>query len=252
MAAFDPAMRKALLPLLLLLTVTAYAAQPRRRAVRPPEAAAPAVVVIADDFRDGARGWDTGFADYPATATDMELEAAIAPRPPELGAGTAMRVHSNNHSDDVFIFLKKKLTAADGIVPNQRYEISYRLGMASNVGAMCAGIGSPSESVYLKAGGWPEEPISLLIHGYWRMNVDIGAQSQGGAAASVAGNMANGSDDCGMDAPFRPFERLHRHTAIITSSPTGELWLLAGTDSGFEGIQTIYYTAITATLTPVP
>jgi hypothetical protein len=69
---------------------------------------------------------------------------------------------------------------------------------------------------------------------------------------SVAGNISNGSDQCQGDAPFLTIERVHTHPVPIAANEAGEIWLLVGTDSGFEGRQTVYYRSIEATLTPVP
>ena len=48
----------------------------------------PAPITVSYDFRNGARGWEAGFADYPP-ATDKgglyELKAEIQALPPELG-----------------------------------------------------------------------------------------------------------------------------------------------------------------------
>ena len=51
--------------------------------------------------------------------------------------------------------------------------------------------------------------------------------------------------------PYVPPLRSHVHKFPVISSDSGELWLLVGTDSGFEGKTTVYYQQITATLVPV-
>ena len=224
----------------------------RRRAVVSPVVA---TVVVADDFRNGPLGWQAGFADYsPVNESIMEFASGVRALPAELGVqGTGFFMQSHNRSDDVFMFVKKKLTRADGIRPNQAYEVSYEIAMASNAGGNnCAGIGGhPGFSVAIKAGASPIEPLSeLRSDNHYRMNVDIGQQSQGGSAASVAGNISTGSDQCLSNAPFRTISRSHRHPVLVTSNAFGEIWLLVGTDSGFEGLTRLYYQNIKATLTP--
>lgn len=247
-------MRKALAPLLLLLFLlltTTTEAQTRRRSVRPP--VGPETVVIADDFRSGARGWEAGFSDYSPLNDDMDLQSGIRPLPPEIGMGTGFLLNGHNRSDDLFMFLKKRLTAADGIRAGQRYIASFQIVVASRAGSNCAGIGGqPGESVFLKAGATGEEPRVELRNNYYTLSADKGGQALGGPAASVAGNIANNSALCSGNAPFLSIVRNHRHNALVTASANGELWLLAGTDSGFEGLTTLYYQSITATLTPVP
>jgi hypothetical protein len=147
------------------------------------------------------------------------------------------------------MFLKRRLTQADGIVPGQRYEIAYTLRFASNACSECGGIGGgPGTSVFMKAGAAPIEPIPYGPN--QRMNVDIGSQSQSGIATSVAGNIANG---LAYD-PAPPYVSLtltHHHTSQVTASANGELWLLVGTDAGFEGLTQLFYQRIDVTLVPV-
>jgi hypothetical protein len=68
---------------------------------------------------------------------------------------------------------------------------------------------------------------------------------------AVAGNIVNGTTNCFEGAPFVTVSRSHLHTSIVTSSDQGELWLLVGTDSGFEGRTTLYYQSVSAMLVPV-
>lgn len=124
----------------------------------------------------------------------------------------------------------------------------------------CAGVGgAPGESVFLKAGASPAEPLALLgppssdprVSPNLGMNVDKSNQSQGGIAASVTGNIANGQPcDLGL-RPFVSLQRTHQHTSLVNASSRGELWLLVGTDSGFEALTALYYQRIDVSLVPV-
>ena len=44
---------------------------------------------------------------------------------------------------------------------------------------------------------------------------------------------------------------VHQHTSLVNANSDGELWLLVGTDSGFEALTAIYYQRIDVTLTPI-
>src|SRR6266571_4731200 len=127
----------------------------------------PSPVSISFDFRNGAQGWQAGFADYPP-ATDKngfyELLAEIRTLPAELGtSGTGFYIQGNNHSDDLFMFLKRRLDSSDGIVAGQTYQITFTLVFASNAPSGCVGVGgSPGDGVTLKAGASPAEPLALL------------------------------------------------------------------------------------------
>ena len=220
----------------------------------------PLPITVSYDFRNGAQGWQAGFADYPP-ATDngfYELKAEIQALPPELGAnGTGFYIQGNNHSDDLFMFLKRRLSSEDGILPGQTYEITFKVVFASPAQTGCAGIGgSPGESVFMKAGASPAEPRALLsstpgLFSWLRMNVDKSNQAQSGIAASVVSTIANGRP-CDPSSPgYVSVERVHQHTSLVNANSKGELWLLIGTDSGFEGPTGIYYQRIDVTLAPV-
>ena len=224
----------------------------------------PSPVSVSFDFRNGSLGWEAGFADY-SPATDKngfyELKAEIRNLPPELGvSGTGFYIQGNNHSDDLFMFLKRRLNSADGIVAGQAYQITFMLVFASNAESGCVGAGgSPGDGVTLKAGASPAEPKALFASvtsdprdsAYLRMNVDKSDQSQGGIAASVSGNIANGRPCDYGPYPYVSIQRTHQHTSLVNANSKGELWLLVGTDSGFEALTGLYYQRIDVTLTPV-
>jgi hypothetical protein len=207
------------------------------------------------DFRQGAQGWEAGFAEYGSEMQGMMLEGEIRPLPSELGInGTGYYLQGINHSDDLFMFLERRLGTDDGVVPGQEYRVMFTIVFASNAPSGAVGIGgSPGESVYLKAGASMVEPEVYLDSdtGYYLMNVDKGSGNSGnGTAASVVGAIANG-----LSAEENPryisLERQHEHQYTITASPDGGLWLLVGTDSGFEGLTGIYYQSIAVTLIPL-
>lgn len=214
---------------------------------------------ISFDFKDGESGWVAGFADYHADQADeLMLDAGIEPLPDEMRAcGTGFYIQGLNLSDDLFMFLKRRLGPEDGVEANRTYRVRFQIVFASNAPSGCFGIGgAPGESVYLKAGASGVEPVPELgVDGYYRMNVDKGNQSSGGPAASVAGNIANGIRCEDLPAPGNcPYVSLpvwHRHDHEVTANADGELWLLVGTDSGFEGLTGLYYQRIEVRLVPV-
>lgn len=215
-------------------------------------------VEIEYNFQFGAQGWTAGFADYPPNiGTGYELDAGIRPMPRKLTRmpRNGFYVQGHNRSADLFMFLKRRLAREDGVVAKRAYRVEYVITLASNAASNCVGIGgAPGESVFLKAGASLIEPLAVLQpNGYLRMNVDKGNQSQSGAAASVAGNTANGIP-CEQAFPTLPFaliQRSHQHPNSVTANANGELWLLVGTDSGFEGLTRLYYQSIRVRLIPV-
>ena len=223
----------------------------------------PSPVSVSFDFRNGALGWQAGFARYPPD-TDRDgfyqLLAEMRSLPPELGVnGTGFYIQGNNHSDALVMFMKRRLSADDGIVAGQSYQVNFTIVFASSAPTGCFGAGgSPGDSVNLRAGASPAEPLALL--GIFRpfrdleMNVDIGGgggPNKDGLAASFAGTIANGLPcDLGPH-PWVSIQRSHQHTTLVNANSRGELWLLVATDSGFEGLTALYYQRIDVTLTPV-
>jgi hypothetical protein len=213
----------------------------------------PQPVSASFDFSRGTQGWAAGFADLPANPnSSYELESGLRPLPAELGTpGTGYLLQSHNRSDDVFMYLKRKLGAADGVVPNQDYQVRFAIKFASNAPSDAFGAGgAPGESVILKAGAGPVEPQPVDQNGFVRLNVDIGDQTTGGPAASVVGNIANGRE-AGGTVPYVSLTKQHAHTFIARSDSAGNLWLLVGTDSGYEGITALYYQQIAVQLSPL-
>src|SRR4030095_10035784 len=195
------------------------------------------------DFRSGRLEWAAGFADYsPEMVDQLQLDAGLRSLPQELRlAGPGFLLSGANQSDDLFMFLKRRLATADGIQPAQRYEVEYSIVFASAAQTGCGGIGgSPGESVFLKAGATSVEPEPFLNgeENHFRMNIDKGNQAIDGPDASLVGDVANGLPCDPANAPFVSLRREHRHTA--TAGAGGELWLLIATDSGFEGTTTLY------------
>jgi hypothetical protein len=211
------------------------------------------------DFRQGAQDWEAGFAEYAPEMQGMMLEAEIRQLPSELGIhGTGYYLQGMNHSDDLFIFFKRRLGTEDGVVPDQEYRVMFTIVLASNAPSGAVGIGgAPGESVYLKAGASPVEPEVYLDSDadYYFMSVDKGVgNNESGTAASVVGDIANGlpADEVDMEnPPYVSVKRQHEHEYTVTAGLDGELWLLLGTDSGFEGLTAIYYQSIAVTLSPV-
>ena len=206
-------------------------------------------VVREFDFSSGDQGFTSGFADLPADY-DPEFYNLVAHHrnlPAELGVGKGLFISGINHSDDLWMFWKKKLT---GLQPSTEYQVVLDIEMASNVAPGLVGVGgAPGESVYVKAGASQAEPlVAPDSEGQLRLTVDKGNQSTSGSAAAVLGNVAKEKDDSDQ------YAILHRNNRSIqqsaTTSADGSLWIFFGTDSGFESTTALYYTHAAAVLTP--
>jgi hypothetical protein len=211
-------------------------------------------LVLHSDFSRGSKSWLAGFSDYGLTTGDLRLLAELRGVPDELSsAREGLYLQSMNRSDDLFMFLKKNVSTADGLRPNQAYQVSFDIRFASNAPTGCSGAGgSPGESVYLKAGAVVNEPVALLgSAGDVGLNADKGQQSQSGRDATVLGNIANGQPCQGDAFPYVRVRNKYTQSHEVRTDDRGSLWLLVGTDSGFEGLTGLYYESITVKLSPL-
>ena len=194
-------------------------------------------------FQSDAEGWTAGFADLPADfePSIYELDAGHRPLPSGL-SGHGLWIQGHNRSDDLFMFFKRRI---DGLSPNATYAVSASLALATNVPAGSFGIGgSPGESVFVKAGASTVEPVAEGDR--LRMNIDKGNQSTSGESMVVVGDVAH-PEVVGEEYRIKSLDNAD-NPVHATADGTGGLWLIVGTDSGFEGLSTFYYARITYTL----
>ena len=212
-------------------------------------AQAPGDLEFSYGFESDAEGWTAGFADLPADYDQAiyELDSEFRALPEGLeGNGIYLRGH--NRSDDLFMFIKKQV---EELTPGASYRVTASIDLATNVMAGLMGIGgSPGESVYVKAGAAAVEPITETDgQGWLRMNIDKGNQANRGAAMAVLGNIAHPEV---MGDEYRIKTLVSLDSPIeVTADDDGRLWLIAGTDSGFEGPTAIYYSNVAFTLSAV-
>ena len=202
------------------------------------------------DFTADAEGWMGGFCDYPpSSGIGYDLMFGWASLPAELPAGGGLRMNGNNHSDDLFMYVTR---AISGLRPNAAYVMDVVLVIATNASADCGGIGgSPGAGVFVKIGASATEPSAQPDSlGWLRLNLDKGNQSVGGADLKVVGNISN-TLPCvtGTAAPYQA-KTLTLSNFAVTSSSDGKVFAVLGTDSGFEGVTTLFYDRVSITLTP--
>ena len=200
------------------------------------------------NFSAGAEGWIGDFADYPNEPSveqfyQLEFSHTGLPAPLNTTDG-ALRLSGINKSDDLFMFIKKKIT---GLEAGKKYTVNLTIDFATDVANNMVGIGgSPGESVFVKAGAVALEPKKMIntSENWFRMNIDKNNQSNSGNDMKVIGNFANGTK-----VNTYTIKQLSTITPItVQANPQGEIWLVVGTDSGFEGRTTIYYNSVKATI----
>ena len=121
----------------------------------------------------------------------------------------------------------------------------FEVELATPYPAKSVGVGgSPASSVFLKAGASTTKSEKVKDGTYYKLNLDKGNQAEGGKDLVVIGNLANGKE-------VEEYTLIQRSNVgkpfTVKTDAKGEIWLILGTDSGFEGNQFIYYTRIKVT-----
>lgn len=212
-------------------------------------------LVLEYTFDENLEGWDGCFAELPVDYEEdiYRLEFGYEQLPQELGLERrSLYISSNNASDDVFMFIKRQVGQLEGLEPHTTYQVRYELDLATNAPTGAVGIGGPpGEAVYVKVGASLEEPQRVDVDGFYEMNIDKGGGNKSeGRNALLIGNIAKKSPEYNYDYEIKTLDNLYRPLEITTDE-SGKLWLLAGTDSGFEGTTSLYYTSVKVFLTKV-
>ena len=210
-------------------------------------------ITLNYDFEKNADGWQAGYSDYPSNLSlnDSLVVYALSyghgPLPASIiPAQKGMCIRGHNRPDDLFMFFKKKIT---GLTPNASYSIAFDIELASNVATNAVGVGgAPGEDVILKAGAKGYEPVNNTVQGFYRINIDKGNQAAGGTDMKVLGHIGVANNT----TAYALINRNNYNKQLVTSANSnGELWLITGTDSGYEGLTQLYYSNIRVVLQPL-
>jgi len=213
------------------------------------------VVRYQSDFSVDEDGWTGGFADYPISVLpeDWDMVFGYEPLPASLNLdANGLMLQGDNHSDDLFMYVKRPY---DGLMPNTTYLVVFQVDLASNAPTGTVGVGgSPGDSVYVNVGVSLTEPNAIVgDDDYWRMNIDKGNQASSGEDAITIGTIGVELPGVGGGPIYKmkPLDNLEE-PLLITTDDQGQVWLLVGTDSGFEALTQIYLADIAIEFTPVP
>ncbi len=215
---------------------------------------APATVTAAFGFEEGLQGWEGDFSDYGFEFADLDsLTYEYRDLPESLNMpGKAPFLSGANSSDDLFMFMKRRLDSSFGILPDTLYRIDFYIEFATDSPSGCVGIGGPpGEAVRVKAGATTQEPEAVVVDEAYVMNIrkDRGLDPDEKLDMVTIGHVGNTISDCHdwiWEIKTLEYEGFEAQT-----DENGELWLIVGTDSGFEGTTSLYYTSIEAVLTPI-
>lgn len=204
------------------------------------------------DFSTSLHGWIGDFSDLPLRYDKNEYdllfghsEIPVKGEPSKKG----LLLSGMNRSVDLFMYAKKKLGKEDGLLPYTTYQMTMEIEFYTNVDPGLIGIGgSPGENVYVKAGASTIEPKGIPVNGELRMNISKGEQGTSGNNAYIIGHIAK---DTPSNEDYK-LKKVKMTTPVkVTTNSKGELWTFFGTDSGFGGRTTIYYTNVKIDLVKV-
>lgn len=194
------------------------------------------------DFGESSEGWVAGFADYDLQDPDnYQLEHDFRERPSSVGPGGSLYISGMNRSDDLFMYHKRKV---EGLRPNAPHHATFRVVLASKYISESGSGGDPAKSVFLKACSSAFEPKLIVSEGSYRLDIDIGRQGFPGKNSVVLGDIEkpkDGTDDYAL------ITRASSKPLAGTAAADGSIWLLFGTDSGYEGETALYYIAFEVT-----
>jgi len=200
----------------------------------------PETVELTYDFQNDNQSWEGDFADYPfgeESFYELSYEFSNLPIPLNTNSG-ALKQSGNNHSDDLFMFIRRQINELE---PNTNYKVSYEIEFASDVADGQFGVGgSPGEGVIIKAGAAIRKPEKVNKSGFYQMNVDKNNQANSGSDMVVIGDFSNDTNQ----NEYTLKNLVANDILTISTNGSGELWLVVGTDSGFEATTTIYYNLI--------
>lgn len=192
-------------------------------------------------FAESDQGWTGGFADHPIDTTGYHLHFELDTLPYKVNPDSTKKgllLSGINGSDDLFMFIKRKVS---GLQRNTTYQLLFNVRLASKAPTGTTG-GAPGESVYVKVGGVTEEPTTQIVSGYYRLTIDKGNHAEGGLNMLPIGHI--GVSTTTVDYALINRSNGRSNSVEVTTDSEGALWLIVGTDSGFEGKTTVYYTQV--------
>ncbi|HEX8622245.1 MAG TPA: hypothetical protein VF718_09745 [Allosphingosinicella sp.] len=207
-------------------------------------------------FAAGTDGFTADFADYSPGQelgpAGIQFESEFRRLPAPLDNRFGLLVAGTNRSDDLFMFIWREVT---GLVPGQRYRVATEVTIATNAPAGCVGVGGPpGEGVAIKAGASavrPAKTVNAANNVRVNFEKDAGPLPVGGNDVFTIGDFAGGGGTCNQPVyALKTLQSPDNRIPLLTADSSGRLWIVIGTDSGFEARTEIYYLEGAVTFTP--
>lgn len=233
---------------LAILTVLASGCGGGGSGTPPPEGP---IVVSSTDFNapfdPDIVAWTLSIVEYDGSLNQLnniDFQVRSDPLPANVGTGNALRMAGTNVSADLFMYGQRQVL---NLEPDTRYQVSWEIEIASNADSGCVGPGSaPGEGVFVVAGATDFAPVvtfaSMLV-----LNIDKGNAGVAGTDALVLGDIATQQTDCADEVYERKTLTSAGQSFDLFSNAEGEVWLVVGIDSSFEGRTDIFIIRIEAT-----
>ncbi|MDQ6420407.1 copper amine oxidase N-terminal domain-containing protein [Paenibacillus sp. LHD-117] len=203
-------------------------------------------------FDQGQDGWEGGFADLPVAYNpdiyNLSFDRELI-KLEDNSTNYGLKLNGMNRSDDLFMFAAKKIS---GLAPNTTYDASLAFKLYTDQAGGMVGVGGAlGEAVHIKAGFVATKPeVVRLDHvhevePFYILNADKGNQATEGADLKIVGNMVKPDDTVeGFQS------KTMNHQATLKSNAAGELFVIIGSDSGYEGLTTWYLDDVQVDLVP--
>lgn len=204
------------------------------------------------DFSEDSEEFEINVADYFVEhERNGEIISTLSqlPEPYEYRMGIEFSWY--NYSDDIKGYIKKKFS---DLKPDTTYSVDFQVDILTVESEQCVGGGGgPGSSVYVKASLLPREPARFISYedspdGTYRVDIDDG--QSGGSDVVLLGDIGLPiSCETSEESPVWEIKSLvNDESFVMTTEKSGEAWIYASIDSGFEGETTVYITDIEVTI----
>ncbi len=197
-----------------------------------------AVFSSSFDFKKESYDWQGDFANYQASdsVTDqLSFDYANLPQG-ELAGKKSLKISGISSNGNLFMFIKKQIT---GLTPYTQYTIAFDVELTPYIEDAV----QQGDSLYLKVGATTNEPGKNLAGSYFNTNFDKGLAYDEGADMIILAAIS--AADLQGYSLYKKRNATSLHPFFSTrSNGKGELWLIVGTDSPFNGKTNVYYTSV--------
>lgn len=187
---------------------------------------------------------------YPEELSHWLINFGIFPLPPETGIlGSGFLCQGDNHSDDLDMWIIRKIGQKEGLKPNTSYRVKLDVKFASNAQAGGVGVGGSEDSLAVQLGITSRDPREKKTVPGVERSVTF-AEGIIQSDFDTGSTIANGLDYSMDNKPYRIVAVRNNNVLTVRTDEKAELWLMAGTHSGYESFQAIYFTEFNAELIP--